>query len=164
MPPAVAQACAKGKQAEPLTAPAVSKETGRGRFHQPQRRAEPSHHALRVLHILQPLDRASFEAGLAGVLLWSLVRLGLTRFAAFLLLALGHEVFQSGEMPVTEVGAKGGGFNVGVQTSTMEALMLLLFLSPRRRAGGKGSAVFGQGSSRAITEKGGTNGLRFSPR
>lgn len=68
-----------------------------------------------VLHILQPLDPAGVEAGLTGIELRRvLVRLGLTQFAAFLLLALGHEMFQSGEMPARCVRLKGGGVNVGV--------------------------------------------------
>lgn len=63
--------------------------------------------------VLQPLDPAGLHAGLAGVLLGPLVRLGLTRFAALLLLALGHRCFRSGgEMPRRGRGPDGGGVNV----------------------------------------------------
>lgn len=68
---------------------------------------------LAVFHVLQPLDPAGFDTGLAGVGLGRvLVRLGFADFAAFLLLALGHEMFQSGEMPAEGVGLLGRGVNV----------------------------------------------------
>ena len=52
-----------------------------------------------VLHILQPLDPAGLDAGLAGVLLGALVGFGLAGFAALLLLAFGHGLSNWSGMP-----------------------------------------------------------------